>query len=81
MDGDGFLTEEQDSGFGEDVCGDEDGGMWRPPHSPSTPEESRRSPSEEINPSDTNQDLRRNHVSRRIKDPQGEQTELFVLHT
>lgn len=52
-----FLREELEYGFEEGVWGDEDGGIWRLPHSPSTLEESRRSPSEAIKPSDTNQDL------------------------
>lgn len=62
--GDKFLEEEQleeESGFGEqeevEVWGEEDGGRGRLPHSPSPPEESSRSPSEEIRPSDSSQDL------------------------
>lgn len=62
--GDKFLKEveqEEESGFGEqeevEVWGEEDGGRGRLPHSPSTPEESSRSPSEEIRPSDRSQDL------------------------
>lgn len=59
MVGEQELKEEEESWCGEEARGDEDEGMCRLPQSPSTPEESNRSPSEEINPSDNNQDLRR----------------------
>lgn len=52
------LKEEEESWCGEEARGDEDDGIWRLPQSPSTPEESNRSPSEEIKPSDSSQDLR-----------------------
>lgn len=59
---DGVLGEGLESGFGEGVCDDEDEGL-RLPHSASAQDESSSSPSDDINPSESNQDqIGRAHV-------------------